>query len=213
MAKPSIARKGSSRRPLSNLIRGSVRDTVGSFHSLLDDMDGREIDTETADELHAFEKRLRSFLDGAYYEGVNYEDDGPAEGLRLQAERVVKAYNELRADARSADFKSDDLPVGKFAELFTEVKRLDGWLEQVASDEKPADEHEHNGSRDKLADVQQWLQGIEATAKLLSTQVAIGDLDTDLVAVCMSIARDAERGIDALGELIEAEQKPERDDD
>jgi hypothetical protein len=51
------------------------------------------------------------------------------EGIRLQAERVVRAYNELRADAASADFKSGDFPVGKFAALVEQVKRLEGWLQ------------------------------------------------------------------------------------
>lgn len=56
------------------------------------------------------------------------------DGIRLQAERVVRAYKELRADTKSADFKSDDWPVGLFAELMQQIKLLDGWLEPVAED-------------------------------------------------------------------------------
>jgi len=52
-----------------------------------------------------------------------------SEGVRLQADRVVSAYRELRNTAHSADFTSDDFPVGKFAELFQQIKALAGWLE------------------------------------------------------------------------------------
>jgi hypothetical protein len=57
-----------------------------------------------------------------------------AECIKLQSERVVRAYNELRGAAHSADFKSDEFPVGRFAELVTEIKRLEGWLEPVADE-------------------------------------------------------------------------------
>lgn len=50
------------------------------------------------------------------------------EGIRLQAERVVTAYKELRADANSANFQSGDFPVGLFAELIQQIKLLEGWL-------------------------------------------------------------------------------------
>jgi hypothetical protein len=58
--------------------------------------------------------------------------DDRTQGVRLQAERVVRAYHELREAPKNSDFKSDDFPVGLFAELVTEIKRLDGWLETDA---------------------------------------------------------------------------------
>jgi hypothetical protein len=36
-----------------------------------------------------------------------------SEGIRLHAERVVRAYNDLRGTAKSSDFTSDDFPVDK----------------------------------------------------------------------------------------------------
>jgi hypothetical protein len=45
--------------------------------------------------------------------------------------RVVRAYNELRGTAKNSDFTTDDFPVGKFAELFGQLKQLDGWLEPI----------------------------------------------------------------------------------
>ena len=58
-----------------------------------------------------------------------------SEGIRLQAERVVVAYNEIRDTANSANFKSDEFPVGLFAALIQEIQRLEGWLEPA----EPAD--------------------------------------------------------------------------
>ena len=55
-------------------------------------------------------------------------------GVRLQAERVVRAYHELRAAPKNADFKSDDFPVGLFAELVQQIKQLDGWLQPTVDD-------------------------------------------------------------------------------
>jgi hypothetical protein len=56
-------------------------------------------------------------------------DSVHSEGIRLQAERVVRAYKELREAPKNADFKSDDFPVGLFADLVQQIKVLDGWLE------------------------------------------------------------------------------------
>jgi hypothetical protein len=55
-----------------------------------------------------------------------------SECIRLQAVRVVRAYHDLRNTAHSADFKSDDFPVGLFAELVQNIKQLDGWLESAS---------------------------------------------------------------------------------
>jgi hypothetical protein len=44
-------------------------------------------------------------------------DSVHSQGIRLQAERVVRAYRELRSTAHSATFTSDEFPVGQFAEL------------------------------------------------------------------------------------------------
>lgn len=54
-----------------------------------------------------------------------------SECIRLQAERVVGAYHALRAAPHCADFNSPEFPVGQFAELVTEIKRLGHWLEPV----------------------------------------------------------------------------------
>ena len=54
------------------------------------------------------------------------------ECIRLQAERVVRAYKALRDSPSSASFTSDDFPVGLFAELVQQIKLLDGWLEPLA---------------------------------------------------------------------------------
>ena len=52
-----------------------------------------------------------------------------SEGIRLQAERVVRAYKEMRDTTNSANLKSDDSPVGLFAELMQQIRMLEGWLE------------------------------------------------------------------------------------
>ncbi len=57
--------------------------------------------------------------------------DVQSEGIRLQAERVVRAYRTLRASAHSADFTSAEFPVGLFAEIVQQIKLLDGWLQPV----------------------------------------------------------------------------------
>jgi len=57
------------------------------------------------------------------------------DGIRLQAERVVRAYHELRADAHSANFQSGDFPVGLFAALVEQIKLLEGWLEPSEPDD------------------------------------------------------------------------------
>lgn len=72
---------------------------------------------------------------------------GHLDGIRLQAERVVRAYNDLRGTAKSVDFASDDFPVGKFAELFQQLKQLDGWLEPLI-DSEDADETADDIARD-----------------------------------------------------------------
>ena len=60
------------------------------------------------------------------------------EGIRLQAERVCRAYRTLRASAHSADFTSAEFPVGLFAELFQQIKQLDVWLEPSEPADKVA---------------------------------------------------------------------------
>ena len=56
-----------------------------------------------------------------------------------------------------------------------------------------------------LEDVQQVFQGIEAAAKLLSMHVDLcADLDTDLIAATMVIAREANHGVHMVGEIMEA---------
>ena len=77
----------------------------------------------------------------------NQDLTGDPEGVRLQAERVVRAYNELRAEAKSANFKSDDFPVGKLGELFHQVRHLDGWLEPAPAEEEGADPGANDGAR------------------------------------------------------------------
>ena len=57
-----------------------------------------------------------------------------SEGIRLQSERVVRAYKALRDSPSSANFTSDDFPVGLFAELVQQIKLLEGWLEPLAGD-------------------------------------------------------------------------------
>ena len=77
-----------------------------------------------------------------------------SEGIRLQAERVVRAYNTLRQAPKNSEFTSDDFPVGLFAELFTQIKSLDIWLQPVEGAELPPREKgvneafaEHVGQR------------------------------------------------------------------
>jgi hypothetical protein len=59
------------------------------------------------------------------------------EGIRLQAERVVRAYQELRDSAASVPTMEKDWPVGLFAELVQQIKLLDGWLKPVGGDAPP----------------------------------------------------------------------------
>jgi hypothetical protein len=54
-----------------------------------------------------------------------------SEGIRLQAERVVRAHKELCAAAKSA---GDDFPTDKLGELFQQVRALDGWLQPTETD-------------------------------------------------------------------------------
>ena len=63
-------------------------------------------------------------------------DSVHSEGIKLQAERVVRAYKTLRDAPKNSDFKSDDFPVGLFAELVTQIKAFDGWLQPA---DEPAD--------------------------------------------------------------------------
>jgi len=51
------------------------------------------------------------------------------EDIRLQAEHVVTVSKALRDAPKSADFTSDDFPFGLFAELLTQIKLRDGWLQ------------------------------------------------------------------------------------
>ena len=60
-----------------------------------------------------------------------------SECIRLQAERVCRAYRTLRGSAHSADFTSAEFPVGLFAELFQQIKSLDIWLQPVEGAELP----------------------------------------------------------------------------
>lgn len=72
-----------------------------------------------------------------------------AECIRLQAERVVGAYNALRAAPSSADFTNDAFPVGQFAALVNEVQRLGGCLESAEQPSNaaaaPTDDDEPEG--------------------------------------------------------------------
>jgi len=57
-----------------------------------------------------------------------------------------------------------------------------------------------------LREAQEMFQGLEASAKVLSTCVELGDGGADLVAYCESMAREALRGWLLAGELIETLQ-------
>ena len=60
---------------------------------------------------------------------------------------------------------------------------------------------------DDIVEAQQILMGIEAMARVLSTEATLqtaGDAGSDLVAYCMAMAREAERGWMLTGELIES---------
>ena len=63
-----------------------------------------------------------------------------SDNIRLQAERVCRGYKTLRATAHSADFTSDEFPVGLFAELFQQHKQLEHWLQPAEGAEPPARE-------------------------------------------------------------------------
>ena len=56
------------------------------------------------------------------------------ECIRLQSERVVRAYKALRDSPNSATFTNDDFPVGLFADLVQQIKLLEGWLLPPAGD-------------------------------------------------------------------------------
>ena len=48
-----------------------------------------------------------------------------SDGIRLQAERVVRKYKELRAATGSSFEPNPEFPVGLFAELVTQIRQLD----------------------------------------------------------------------------------------
>ena len=54
--------------------------------------------------------------------------DVHSEGIRLQAERVVRAYRALRDAPKLSDLHERRFPVGLFAELVQQIKQLEGWL-------------------------------------------------------------------------------------
>lgn len=64
-------------------------------------------------------------------------DSTHSEGIRLQAERVVRAYKALRSNAHSANFTSDEFPVGQFVELVQQIKQLDVWLQPAEGSDEP----------------------------------------------------------------------------
>ena len=56
-------------------------------------------------------------------------------GVRLQAERVVRAYKALREAPKNSDTRDDIFPIGLFAELLQQLKQLEGWLEPADPDD------------------------------------------------------------------------------
>ena len=60
---------------------------------------------------------------------------------------------------------------------------------------------------ERIEDIRDIFQGIEASAKLLSLHVIRpGDLDTDLVAAVMVIAREADHGAIMACEIMESQK-------
>jgi hypothetical protein len=84
------------------------------------------------------------------------------EGIREQAKRVVLAYHELRADAASADFKSDQFPVGLFGELIQQIRLLEQWLLKVPAEPAPQSFAEH--AENQLSNVKSILCEIDHLA-------------------------------------------------
>jgi hypothetical protein len=62
------------------------------------------------------------------------DDSVHSEGIRLQAERVVRAYSAMRDRAKTME--SGDFPVAEIGELFQQVRLLDGWLQPIAESEE-----------------------------------------------------------------------------
>jgi len=59
-----------------------------------------------------------------------------SDGIRLQAERVVRKYKELRAATGSSFEPNPEFPVGLFAELVTQIRQLERWLPPVEGEPK-----------------------------------------------------------------------------
>jgi hypothetical protein len=127
-----------------------------------------------------------------------------AECIRLQADRVVRAYRTLRASAHSADFTSDDFPVGLFAELFQQIKQLDGWLDTPPSDPEPDSVAETDSEHieRELTNVREIVDQIE--------HLATHGNDATMLGVIKRLARDAQSTLygkvwDRLADVLEHE--------
>jgi len=122
-------------------------------------------------------------------------DKGQLEGIRLQSERVVRAYKELRGTAHNSDFTSDDFPVGKFAELFQHLKQLDRWLEDDGAERPSVLE----AAGRPFSDANLCVEQAKALSSLISSDES-NDTDSMKVAASMvfGLMVDADEHLNAL---------------
>lgn len=122
-----------------------------------------------------------------------------AECIKLQAERVVRAYNDLRTTAHSADFKNDDFPVGRFAELVQQIKLLDGWLQPVEGDAVSGAHDVLRAAGTPYSDVSLCVEQAKALTRLISSDES-EDIDSIQVAASMAstLLFDAEKHLTEL---------------
>lgn len=116
-----------------------------------------------------------------------------AECIRLQSERVVRAYRGLVATPKNSQFADPDFPVGALGELMMEIRRLEGWLEPAADDESA--ERSRGDAKNAL---NLSLDRISALADLLALadgNSAFGDHTVEVVGFMLleqaTAARDA----------------------
>jgi hypothetical protein len=133
-----------------------------------------------------------------------------AECIRMQAERVCRAYKALREAPKSAEFQSDDFPVGHFATLVTEIRRLDGWLEPT--DETSADEHLDvmAAAGEPFGEVSLCLEQSQALADVLQLSTENNELADGTITVVAGMLfnrmHDARKHLDALWVAIGGKQ-------
>ena len=114
--------------------------------------------------------------------------DTGSDGVRLQAERVLRAYKALREAPKNSDPRDDVFPIGLFAELVQQIKQLEGWLE-------PAESADQTANRiNRIAAVRD-LTGEEARERLYAEtvreiQAEYPDISREQIAACLEYARE-----------------------